>query len=289
MTAKKFDRVLWIFSHPNPSIIPSYVVGGIMPANYLGVKKLIFLENHDPEKTILTYNPTVLIISKVFHKNVINLVNFARSKKIKIIAVFDDWNFDITSKTDNTKRNLPIAIKSDFIVVKTKTASRVLYENTNLKSFVVPDMVRYQSNNVITKITYPFKISWFGMSTNHETLINELKDIDAKNLKINLIIITNFISEIKLKITSIKLVNINVKYVEWHEQANKEIIKSEIVILPYPNDKERLVKSSNRIIDALNLGRFVILSNVNQFEEFKNYTYFGDISEGLIWIKSNHI
>ena len=47
-----------------------------------------------------------------------------------------------------------------------------------------------------------------------------------------------------INLTAFELVNINVKYVEWHEQANKEIIKSEIVILPYPNDKERLVKSS---------------------------------------------
>ena len=70
-------------------------------------------------------NPRVIIISKAFNKNIHNLVNFAYEKKIKIISVFDDWNFDSSSKTDKSKINLPIAEKTDFIIVKTKTASKV--------------------------------------------------------------------------------------------------------------------------------------------------------------------
>ena len=35
------------------------------------------------------------------------------------------------------------------------------------------------------------------------------------------------------------------------------------------------------------MGRFVILSNVKQFKEFKHYTYFGDINKGLEWLKLN--
>ena len=40
---KKLDSVLWIFSFHNPSIMPGNVVGGIMPANMLGIKKLILI------------------------------------------------------------------------------------------------------------------------------------------------------------------------------------------------------------------------------------------------------
>ena len=283
----KYDKVLWIFSHPNPIEIPSYVVNGIKPANFLGIKKIIFLENHDPEKTLSTFNPSVIIISKVFHNNVLNLINYAKSKKIKIISFFADWSFDPQSKTDNTNLNLPIAIKSDFIAVHTKACAEVLYQNTKLKSFVIPDTLRFESHNIISRISYPFEVCWFGMNSNHDSLINELKNIDAINLKVNLRIITIFIDELKLKIQALKLTNINIQYVEWYKDANKEIVKSDIVILPYPNDKERLVKSSNRIIDSLNLGRFVIMSYAKQFEEFKDYTYFGNISDGLMWLNSN--
>ena len=287
MTAKKFDRVLWIFSHPNPSIIPSYVVGGIMPANILGIKKLIFLDSHDPQKTLSNFNPEILVISKAFHDNILGLIELAKIKKIKIISIFDDWNFDPNSKTNNTKRNLPIAKNSDVIIVKTKSASKVLYENTRLESKVVPDMTRFKSNDVYSKINYPFNATWFGMNTNHDTLLDELTNINDTKIKINLKIVTNFCDDIKLEINKLNLKHISFEFVEWHPEFDREIVNSDIVILPYPKDKERLVKSSIRIIDSLNLGRFVLLSDVSQFREFRDYTFFGDIAKGLQWLKEN--
>ena len=283
----KYQKVLWIFNYPNPNNIPSYVVGGIMPANILGIKKIIFLENHDPVKFLSNAKPKVIVISKAFSKNIHNLVNFAYEKKIKIISVFDDWNFDSFSKTDKSKINLPIAEKSDFIIVKTEAASRVLYKNTKLSSFVIPDMLRFKSYESISHIRNPFEVTWFGMPTNHDSLVSELKKIEASNIKINLRVITSHINIIKNKITILNLKNINFQFIDWTPEFNKEIIKSDIVILPYTEDQERLVKSSNRIIDSLNLGRFVILSNVEQFKEFKNYTYFGGINNGFEWLQLN--
>ena len=50
-----------------------------------------------------------MIISKIFHKRVLDFVNKAKNKGVKIISIFDDWNFDKNSKTDNTLSNLPLA------------------------------------------------------------------------------------------------------------------------------------------------------------------------------------
>ncbi len=287
MNNKKLDGVLWVFSFHNPGIMPSNVVGGIMPADILGIKKMIFLDIHDPEKALSNLKPKILIISKAFHDKVIDLIELAKKRKIKIISIFDDWNFDINSKTFNSKRNLPIANNSDVIIVKTKSASEVLYNNTGLVSKVVPDMLRFNTHKLYSKINYPFNLSWFGMHTNHDTLLGELININNTNFKINLKIVTNFCDELKLEINKLKCNNISFEYIDWHPRFDKEIVNSDIVILPYPKDKERLVKSSNRIIDSINLGRFVLLSDVVQFREFKNYTFFGDIAEGLKWLKKN--
>ena len=73
---KKYQKILWIFNYPNPNDIPSYVVGGIMPANILGIKKIIFLENHDPVKFLSNAKPKAIIISKAFNKNIHNFNNF---------------------------------------------------------------------------------------------------------------------------------------------------------------------------------------------------------------------
>ena len=287
MTSKKFSDVLWVFSHATPKIIPSYLVGGIMPADLLGIRKIIFLENHDPLKTLNLYKPKILIIPKAFHQNIYNLIKVARKNNIKIISVFDDWNFDLNSKTDNTKRNIPIAKDSDLRIVKTNTASEILFENTSLDSMVIPDSIRFPSSAVFNKIIEPFRICWFGMHSNHDTLLNELANIDKVNMNINLKIITNYSHNLKNIINNLGLKHIKFEYIEWHPNFNKDVISSEIVLLPYPNDKERLVKSSNRIIDSLNLGRFVILSDVKQFNEFKDYVFFGKISSGLVWLKNN--
>ena len=69
----------------------------------------------------------------------------------------------------------------------------------------------------------------------------------------------------------------------------KEIAKSDVVIIPYIDDQIRYVKSSNRIVDSLNMGRFVIMSKVEQFSEFSNFCYQGNIGNGLNWLKENKI
>ena len=69
--------------------------------------------------------------------------------------------------------------------------------------------------------------------------------------------------------------------------ADKEIIKSDIVIIPYINDQKRSVKSHNRIIDSLNLGRLTIISKLPLTKDFEKYCFLGSIGDGLKWIKEN--
>jgi len=286
VNSNSLEDALWIFSHSEPNIIPSYVVSGIMPADIIGIKKLIYLPNNDPKKTLDFYKPKKIIVSKVFHIGVLAFLEQAKKEGIKIISIFDDWNFDNNSKTDNTQVNLPVAKISDLIVVKTLSASKVLKQNTNLNSIVIPDMTRFNSATVSWDIDNPPKLIWFGMQSNHDSLIQELESINNLQFKTKLKIVTNFSNELSLFLNN-KYKQIEFEIIEWHQNFNKEITDSNIVIIPYPKDKERLVKSSNRIIDSMNLGRFVILSDVNQFSEFRNFTYFGNIADGIDWAVNN--
>ena len=124
------------------------------------------------------------------------------------------------------------------------------------------------------------------MQSNHDSLIQQLEDIDCLTFKTKLKIVTNFSNELKSFLNS-KYKKIEIEIIEWHPNFNIEISNSNIVIIPYPKDKERLVKSSNRIIDSMNLGRFVVLSDVVQFSEFRNFSYFGTIAKGIDWAVNN--
>jgi len=77
-------NVLWIFSHPKPQTIPSYLVSGIYPANYLGIQKVIFLENHDPKELLQKFKPKCLIISNKF-QTLNMLVDFQMLKYLIIL------------------------------------------------------------------------------------------------------------------------------------------------------------------------------------------------------------
>ena len=276
---------IWIFSLENPLSLPSYIVGGIMPADYNKIQKVIFLKDHQPKKFLLEKKPKVLIISKVFHIGIINLVTEAKKLDIKIISIFDDWHFDEKLKNHNIY-NLEVAKNSDIIVAKTKKAIDVIYENTKIRGVVIPDCLRYKKLEVSQITCDPYKLCWFGTHNNHPSLIKAVEEISKINLKINLKIITNKIKLLK-KLLLKTNDNITSEFVEWNFSMHEELNKSEIIIIPLTNNKKSLVKSSNRIVDSLNMGKFVIVNDNDQFQEFKDFCYFGNIIDGLNWISKN--
>ena len=284
------NKIFWVFSSAYPDNIPSYVVSGILPANFLGIKKVIFLKEHNPRKFLKLYKPRLLIVGKAFHIGIANLLKEAKSQNIKIISIFDDWYFseENSYEIDKSKFNTLIANYSDKIVVKTSTAANLIKNKINITAKTIPDCLRFKYHASIQKINYPFQIAWFGMWTNHDTLIFGLNQITKYNYDVDLNIITNKIDELKKKLSKINLKKISIKFTEWTPTMDEKLKKTDIIIIPYINDSKRLVKSFNRITDAMNLGKFVIISKIPSVLQFMNYSFLGNMGEGLDWIKHNN-
>ena len=285
MYTEFLKNTLWIFNHPNPETIPSYYVSGLMPAHFMNIKKIIFLDHHNPEELLNHFKPKCLIISKALSPKLAELVILAKGKGVIIISIFDDWNFENKVRS---KLNLPIAKNSNFVISKTNSAANEILKHTSLKSLIIPDPIRFNAGSIPKTIKLPLEACWFGMHTNHDTILYELNELDKINIKIKLTIISNTFEKFESFIKTNNLKNIILKFIKWNNRSDIDILKNDIVLLPYPNDSKRLIKSSNRIIDSINLGRFTVLSNVDQFSEFKEYTYFGKISDGLIWLLDNY-
>ena len=289
---KKNNDILWVFSHANPPSIPSYVVSGILPADYLNIQKIVFLKDHDPREMLTRFNPKLVIINKAMHTNIINLARTAKKLDIKVISVFDDWYFIKPESRGIQLRfidNLKLAKYSNNIIVKTKSAADMIYEHTGFRAKIISDCVRFESQMPINKINYPFKISWFGMDTNHDTLEFGIREILEYNFEANIKIITNKLDKIRSVLSNINLKNISLEFIKWNESMDKEVITTDIVIIPYPNDHKRLVKSYNRITDSINLGRFTIISDLDHLREFSNFCFLGNIGKGLKWSKDNNL
>ena len=284
--------ILWVFSHSNPPSIPSYVFSGILPADYLNIQKVIFLKDHDPREMLTRFNPKLIIINKAMHINVINLAKTAKELNIKIISVFDDWYF-IKPESRRTQLrfvdNLKLAKYSNNIIAKTKSAANIIYKHTGFRAKIISDCVRFESQMPINKINYPFKISWFGMDTNHDTLEFGIREILEYNFEAKIKIITNKSDKIRSKLSNLNLKNISLEFIKWSKSMDKEVVTTDIVIIPYLNDHKRLVKSYNRITDSINLGRFAIISDLNHLREFNNFCFLGNIGKGLKWSKENNL
>ena len=284
--------ILWVFSHLNPPSIPSYVFSGILPADYLNIQKVIFLKDHDPREMLTRFNPKLIIINKAMHTNVINLARTAKELNIKVISVFDDWYFIKPESRGMQLRfidNLKLAKYSNNIIAKTKSAADIIHKYSGFRAKIISDCARFESHVPINKINYPFKISWFGMDTNHDTLEFGIREILEYNFEANIKIITNKLDKIRSVLSNINLKNISLEFIKWNESMDKEVITTDIVIIPYPNDHKRLVKSYNRITDSINLGRFAIISDLDHLREFSNFCFLGNIGKGLKWSKENNL
>jgi hypothetical protein len=286
------NKVVWVFFHQYPAVVASYRLSGILPAKYLKIKKAIFLEKDNPLDLLNGLKPDVLIFAKPFHRNAVKLAKEAKNRNIKVIVTNDDWNFvDDTEKMREINNIMTdVAILSDAVVVKTKTAAKIVKKNTGIIPEVISDCLEFETKELINKINYPFELAWFGNSANLDTLLFGLLEIEESNLLVNLTIITNY-SDYKdylyNKINKLNLKNISIKFLEWTLSFYKKLEDVEIVIIPYISDKRRLVKSTSRIIESMNLGKFVITSTMPFNLELKKYCYLGHIGEGLKWVKEN--
>jgi len=283
----KYKSPMWVLSIRHPRKIPSYVVSAIIPANILKIPMIIFLETFNSVQTIKKYSPDVIIVSKMFHNNVVDLIKEAKRINIKVISIFDDWFVDKKNTNKRHLINLEAAKLSDVNVVKTSEAANVLKDNLGISSQIIPDYLRFDKAIGDLHFKDPIRVSWFGMHTNFDTLLFGINQIVESNIACELSVICSQFRFLQKNLTTIDKTKISIKLIEWTEAMDKEIVKSDVVIIPLLDDPQRKVKSSNRIIDAINLGKFVVMSDVNQFKEFKEFCYMGHIGEGLKWVQNN--
>ncbi len=284
----KLKNVCWIFT--TNVEIPSDIVGGILPANNLGIKRFVFLPSDNSADFIKLNNPSLIIINKCLHSNIINLVRNCKEKNIKVLSVFDDWHFKPTSEKQKKQfyLNSLLAESSDVIIVKSREAGKIIHSKTNLDFSTVPDCLRYKSLSVIKKLERNPQLLWFGTSSNHDTLIKGLEEIELSDMYCYLKIVTNITKDLINHFSLKKYSKINITLIPFTEEnLLKAAEETQIVILPLINDDKRYVKSSNRIIDSFNFGKIVIKSKSKSMSEFDNYCFNGDIGEGIKWVYSN--
>ena len=256
------DDILWVFS--SKAFLPSDIIGGIYPATYLNIKRLIFLSNHDAIKTLDNLKPKLIILGKCLNSNIINLVNEAKKREIKVISIFDDWHFEPITEREKIKFdfNFKLSELSDNIVVKSYEAQKLIKKNLNIDSKIINDSIRYKTLEIKHRIEKKPNLLWFGTSSNYDTLIFSIDEISSQNIDCNLSIVTNVTDELKIMIQKSNLKNINIKFVDFSDKKlTEEALISDIILIPQFKNKEfKSIKKS------LVLSNLLLKKNFESFE-----------------------
>jgi len=285
---KKHKKILWVLS--TSQLIPSDIVGCILPANFLKSQKIIISQDSDIINVFNMYEFDIIVFGKCFNSNVINLAKEASKRKIKTISCFNDWHFKPRNKKEEKQfyLNHLLARNSDYIVVKSVDAGSIIKKNTGFNYSVIEDCLRYKKINITNHKEKIINLLWFGTSSNHDTLYKGLREIELSRIKSNINVVTNFSHQLlqNLKLQKFKYLKIQLIPFSENNLINAAI-NSSIIIIPLLNDHIRFVKSSNRISDALNFGKFVIKSKTTYHLDLDKFCYVGNIGEGLNWFFKN--
>lgn len=144
------------------------------------------------------------------------------------------------------------------------------YSNGKTINYVKDPIMFNEGSPKNLNLTHP-KLVWYGHITNFTTM-----DAISDTLKDPLTVITN------------KPVDGNFKFIQWNVGVVEHIIGDfDIVLIPLKADPAKYTKNTNRAVDALMAGRFVVTDSEEVYGSLKDFIYIGDIKEGIQWAKDN--
>ncbi len=188
--------------------------------------------------------------------------NFKQLKEFKFKSVYDITDFHLDKDHEMGVIQRSIVMHATSITVSSKKLQERLYKDYRLKSEVIEDC--YTNEEWLPSIPND-NIVWFGHPSNANSLRPYLK-LDK------LIVCSKNIETSKL--------------IEYSEKTELQLLKDNGLVLLTSNNP---MTNGNRIIRALRAGKFIITPNFNveAWNEFKDFIWQGDVSEGIRWALAN--
>lgn len=200
----------------------------------------------------------VTIFPKHFNHNDAKVAERLKKDGRKVIFDICDDHF----KSEYRDYYMRICAVADAIVVPTDMMRKRVAEETGKIAKVIPDPYEFPQ----AKVNFPNEgknVLWFGHDSNLKALTS-LPPID------NILIVTTP----------------PFGHVPW-SKANmlNAFAWADVVVLPVGEGETKLVKSANRMVEAIRQGKFVVANPLPSYEGFG--MFLGDIHEGLEWFRKN--
>lgn len=218
-------------------------------------------------------NFDVFIFSKHFNPADPEIAKVLKSKGKTIIYDVCDYHFEGKHR-DHYLRMCEIA---HVITCTTEPMQDYIKEFTGRHATVVPDPVEFPEAKVRFDPEDPIRLFWYGNTLNLDTLVPIIPDIEGMTLTV---VTTREVEFNRVGSTYCRT---------WSPTAMFEgFINSDIVIMPtLTDDRRKLVKSHNRVSEAIRQGHYVCAGHLPSYEQFAPWMHLGNVREGINWALAN--
>lgn len=224
----------------------------------------------------------VIVFAK---KSTVNDVKYAVKNNIKFLFDICDDQFQ-----DPTYKEL-FAYACDHcsaITVPSEKMKLLCEQKTSKETYVTLESYERESKPPQFNPGEVLNILFYGTYDNFDAvpwtkLVDQLNKNDIR-FKINALV--NCASGRKIN-------SPNIEVHEWSfEKQTNFLDECDLVLLPFKNNKKNIsTKSPNRVVEAINRGKFVVTNyGVDSYKELQDFIFLDDydnIVEGIIWTLSN--
>lgn len=291
---------------PSKMLIKNYGYGFCIqnPLDYLDTGKL-----YDPEVAFYVFakfnDPNPIIFNK-YAKKILIFAGKIKEQKQRIFVDLCDNLFLEKESKEFYSRLIDFA---DLVIVNTPEMAKIVKQYTSKSAIIIQDPISGEKTPAsfapkinrgvtgwlrqILPKTAPsrLRLLWFGHPTNLPTLQRYLPTLTtlSKDIPITLRIVTTPGSGVDQLLSSV-IPPLTVEFLTWSVEGMSSVFAdSDIVIIPSEiDDPRKIVKSSNRLAEAVWAGKYVVAHPLPAYLPFRETMWISeDLVTGIKWALSH--
>lgn len=190
----------------------------------------------------------VWVFSKHYPADLVHCTNYERSLVKTVFDVCDDHFHD--QHADHYRK---MSAACDVLTCSTQAMWEVLLKETGREAIVIDDPYEFPEEEPVIK--KPGRTMWFGHSSNLPSLSGYKVDDCISNAT---------------------------GCIPWSMEAMMLAFeRNQIVLIPHADERKNTVKSPNRVIESIRMGKWVTASPIRSYEQFKDFANIGNVEAGV--------
>ncbi len=244
-----------------------------------GYQSSIMNKDEAFQRAELCLTSQVIIFSKSYKEENIAMALVARQQGIKIILDICDNHF---STPQYARSYIGLIKLADLVTCNTEAMAEQTLPFEPRETRVIPDP--YESPSLSPKFSPGEKLvlGWYGFPSSIDGLLEHLDGLVqlSKGMPLELQVTTSFgqgIAELLEGIQEKLPASLTLNALDWNPEVQDGVMKAaDIILIPSPMNERKVVKSANRMIEALRYGKAVVASPLPCYQPFSHFAYVGD-------------